>query len=167
MKTKIIVLVMLGLLFSCKTAKPIEQEQNQKTIETIVKDTVIEVQADSTFYKALIECQNNKPVLIEKDLANVKPIFKEPLKIRTKLVNGMLTVDCKKEAQKLFLQWKEKHISETKIKTVVLPPKLIKKPLTWWETLWCSLGKFFTSVFCLWLIYKIVKLWKRLALPLP
>ncbi|MGR3790669.1 hypothetical protein ACUXZJ_07135 [Flavobacterium sp. TN-1] len=166
-KIKVSILALTSLFFSCKTAKPIEQEQHQKIIETIIRDTVVELQADSTFYRALIECKNGKPILIEKNLKDTKTKFKESLKINTALSNGILTVNCKQEAKRLFLQWKEKHIRELNNKTIIMPPKLVKKPLTWWEVLWCSLGKFFSGVFFLWMIFKAVQLWKRLAVPLP
>lgn len=54
------------LLVGCKTKQavvPTNTVYSEKTITLHERDTVFEVQADSSFYQAWIECVNNKPVL--------------------------------------------------------------------------------------------------------
>ena len=113
------------LLFtSCKSKLPEETKTIYvKAIEK-VKDTVFVIEKDSSMYQAYIDCVNGKPVLKQsfEDYQNqhpktaTAPKQKEgkDLKIpKVKLSkNGLLTVNCEKEAQRLFATWKEKYTAE-------------------------------------------------------
>ena len=111
------------LLFtSCKSKLPEETKTIYvKAIEK-VKDTVFVIEKDSSMYQAYIDCVNGRPVLVERTpeyqphrTTATEPKLKEGkyLKIpQVKLNNGLLTVNCEKEAQRLFAQWKEKYTAE-------------------------------------------------------
>lgn len=73
-------LILMVLLVSCKSRKPVEPDKIKEThyIKEVVRDTVITVKADSTYYEAWIECVNGKPVLRE-------PTAQYPEKYRLKL----------------------------------------------------------------------------------
>ncbi|AZI55683.1 hypothetical protein EIB75_10655 [Epilithonimonas vandammei] len=76
------------VLVSCVSRKPPEPVTIEKTrtVKEIVKDTIYQVEADSSFYYAYVECINGKPVLREptpqKTYQKVKPekrcIFQPP-----------------------------------------------------------------------------------------
>ena len=64
--TGFLLLTITLLLWSCKPRElPKEKEvvTITKTITEIQRDTLIKVEADSSFYNALVKCQNGKPVL--------------------------------------------------------------------------------------------------------
>ena len=139
------------LLFtSCKSKPPEETKTTYvKTIEK-VKDTVFVVEKDSSMYQAYIDCVNGKPVLKQsfEDYQNqhpktaTAPKQKEGkyLKIpKVKLSkNGLLTVNCEKEAQRLFATWKEKYTAEI---TETQKPIYIDKELTTWQNIQLYTGK--------------------------
>ena len=120
-----------------------------KAIEK-VKDTVFVVEKDSSMYQAYIDCVNGKPVLRQsfEDYQNqhpktaIVPLQKEGkyLKIpKVKLYNnGLLTVNCEKEAQRLFATWKEKYTAEI---TETQKPIYIDKELTTWQNIQLYTGK--------------------------
>ena len=138
------------LLTSCKSKLPEEKKTTYaKTIEK-VKDTVFVIEKDSSMYQAYIDCVNGKPVLIKSfedyQYQNPKtataPKQKEgkDLKIpKVKLSkNGLLTVNCEKEAQRLFATWKEKYTAEI---TETQKPIYIDKELTTWQNIQLYTGK--------------------------
>lgn len=148
-------LVLTGglLLISCRS-RPYPVESKEKTIyktET-VKDTVLVVKKDSSYYKAYIDCVNGKPVLVQSQKQITDYNTKNPdQKANTpksvagrtmkspavNLENGLLSVDCTKEAEKLFITWKEKYIQESLITS---KPIYIDKPLTNFEQVKMTLG---------------------------
>lgn len=138
------------LLTSCKSKLPEETKTTYvKSVET-VKDTVFVIEKDSSFYQAYIDCANGKPVLVEsfEDYQNKYPNSAEvpqrkagkDLKIpKVKLSNnGLLTVNCEKEAQRLFASWKEKYTAEI---TEMQKPIYIEKELTTWQKIQLYTGK--------------------------
>lgn len=138
------------LLTSCKSKLPEETKNTYvKTIEK-VKDTVFVVEKDSSMYQAYIDCVNGKPVLrksFEDDQNNYPKSAEVPqrkagkdLKIpKVKLSNnGLLTVNCEKEAQRLFATWKEKYTAEI---TETQKPIYIDKELTTWQNIQLYTGK--------------------------
>ena len=142
--------LLVCLLFtSCKSKLPEETKPTYvKTIEK-VQDTVFVIEKDSSMYQAYIDCVNGKPVLRQsfEDYQPHRTTATEPklkegkdLKIpKVKLSkNGLLTVNCEKEAQRLFATWKEKYtaeISETQ------KPIYIDKELTTWQNIQLYTGK--------------------------
>lgn len=147
MKKNILITLFVLLMIGCKTIQqPTEQiqEVKTKTITELVRDTIVTVKADSSFYKAWIDCVNDKPIIVNKPVVNADKKAGTYLKVpKVTLKKGVLQVDCEAKAQELFLRWKEKHIKEQKevVKTITLPPELIPRPLTWWQKLWMGLGK--------------------------
>lgn len=140
------------LLTSCKSKLPEETKTTYvKSVET-VKDTVFVVEKDSSFYQAYIDCANGKPVLVEsfKDYQKLHPktavapllLQKEGKYLKKPKVklsnNGLLTVNCEKEAQRLFATWKEKYTAEI---TETQKPIYIDKELTTWQNIQLYTGK--------------------------
>lgn len=133
-------------LVSCVSKKPSDPVivTKTKTIKEIVKDTVFTVEADSSFYKAYIDCRDGKPILIDKS-------FKAPLKTSETLIkptsqkgkylkkpsvnlsdNGVLSVNCEAEAQKLFASWKQTYINEQEPVIVPKTTEVYKESLAPW-----------------------------------
>jgi hypothetical protein len=154
------------LLTSCKSKLPEETKTTYvKSVET-VKDTVFVVEKDSSFYQAYIDCANGKPVLVEsfEDDNNKYPKSAEvpqrkagkDLKIpKVKLSNnGLLTVNCEKEAQRLFAQWREKYIQQF---TETQKPIYIDKELTTWQNIQLYTGKVTQGVLVILLLAFLIR----------
>ena len=75
---------------------------------------------------------------------------------------GKLKISCQYLANQLKVTLKEKQILEEKLreKTIVPPPLLVEKQLSWWQKLWLNLGKVLSASLLIYLILKIP--WKAL-----
>lgn len=157
------------LLVSCNSRKPLEPERitETRTVTKIIRDTMIQVQADSTYYDAWIECVNGKPVLKEPVPAqsdrqnNVStpgkgsPAQKALQKPKVTLdENGKLTVECYKEVEKVKAQLI--HYYEEKLKEH-RQPVYIEKPLTWYQKSLMWLGGIFLILIAITIIIKFKK----------
>lgn len=139
MKTfAIITFLILGCFaFTGCKSKVIPGETKEKIIiqKETVKDTVLIIEKDSSFYSAYIDCVNGKPVLKEpskttekgKSLSKNKPGRALAIPNVT-LKNGILSVNCQKEAEQKFFSWKEKFIQEwnTHHKPISVPTPLTR-----------------------------------------
>lgn len=179
MKSKILhgflLVLIAALLLSCKPRElPKEKEvvTITKTIKEVLRDTLIQVQSDSSFYEAFIECQNGKPVLHQRsDFGKENESYKitsgKNLQPPTVLLTeaGKLKIFCQYLANQLKVTLKEKQILEEKLseKTFLPPPLLIEKQLNWWQKLWLNLGKVLSASLLIYLIIKIP--WKALLRP--
>lgn len=141
------------LLTSCKS-KPILGETKETIIHKteIVKDTILRVEKDSSFYSAYIDCVNGKPILVQSEnqikVYNSKnlesnaqaPKSKSGKSLNAPIVNlqdGQLSVDCRTEAQNLFFKWKETFVQEWEI---THKPVEVEKPLTIYQNVRIWIG---------------------------
>ena len=123
--------VLTILLVSCGSTKSAVVQNNtttEKTITETVHDTIFKIEADSSIYQALLDCQNGKVVVKEVIKAEPGRTLKSP---RVRIDNNKLKVDCEAEAQKLFAQWKSTHEVEKKVVTITITKEVNK--LTWWQ----------------------------------
>lgn len=141
------------LLNSCKSKPiPVETKEAIITKTETVKDTVLVVEKDSSYYSAYIDCVNGKPVLVQsqKQIADfnsknpnqkaTSPKGKSGRSLKepdVKLENGVLSVNCEKEAEKLFFAWKEKFLKELQINST---PVYRDKPLTTFQEVKLAIG---------------------------
>lgn len=135
--------VLATTLVACKSASvvppTITEKTITKTVTEVVRDTVFEVQKDSSFYKAYLECVEGKVVIKE----NTKPVttkgkYLQPPKVN--ITDNVLQVDCEAEAQKLFFQWKEKYIQAV-VENMIKHPYIVEKELSWWQITQMYLGR--------------------------
>lgn len=141
------------LLTSCKS-KPLPVESKETIIQKIetVKDTVLVVEKDSSYYKAYIDCVNGKPVLVQSQKQiedynkknpgqnSKSPQSKAGQSVKSPAVNlenGVLSVNCEKEAEKLFFKWKETYMKEWQISNT---PIYRDKPLTTFQEVKLAIG---------------------------
>jgi len=141
------VVLIIGAVISCEIKKspaPVIIE-NTKEITHTVKDTVYQIEADSSYYEAYIDCVNGKPVLREtpETINNSKP-GKTLSTPKTIIAGNKLTVQCKKQAQELFKQWRETYIKEHEQKPIYVDNPIYKdKPLSWLQSAQIWLGRIF------------------------
>ncbi|GLB51709.1 hypothetical protein NBRC110019_07480 [Neptunitalea chrysea] len=129
------------------------EKEITKTITETVHDTVFQVEKDSSYYRAYIDCVNGKPVL--KD-----PESKPGRKLKEPKVNlddqGNLNVDCEAEAEELFAQWKSTYEKE---KIEIEVPVIVPAELSWFQKLYLTMGKLFLIIIaCIvgYFIFKII-----------
>ena len=123
--------VLTILLISCGSTKSAVVQNNtttEKTITETVHDTIFKIEADSSIYQALLDCQNGKVVVKEVIKAEPGRTLKSP---KVRIDNNKLKVDCEAEAQKLFAQWKSTHETEKIFVSKEIPVKV--NELTWWQ----------------------------------
>ena len=145
-------LFVLLTMVSCGSTKPIVlQNETIKTKIETVHDTVFKIEKDSSSIRALIECINGKPVLKEIVQSESGRSLKSP-KIR--LQDKLLRVSCEAEAQRLFAQYKNTYVGETK--TIQLPPIEVNK-LTLWQRAQINLFKIYALVTILFAGWTFIK----------
>lgn len=153
-------LVVLVALTGCKSSvgaipPPSTEKIKTITVKEVIKDTVFETKADSSYYKAYIECINGKPVL-KKPVSNSGVNLKAP---KVVLTDNKLEVDCFIEAQRLFHEWKEVYETINEKETITIP-YAVQKPLTKWQGFQIWLGRIFIFLFLALIIAIILRLKK-------
>lgn len=143
-------LLIILIVISCRSPKPVENENKVQTItitETL-HDTVFKIAKDSSSYNALLDCINGKVVL--KNVIQAEPgrTLKSP---RVRLDNNKLSVDCDLKEQELYAFWKSKQVKDVQEKTITIT-KFVNY-LTFWQKVQIWLGRIFLLV----LVYYAVK----------
>lgn len=132
------ILFCLAQLVSCGSRKPLPPEiiTDTRFVKQVIRDTVLNVQADSTYYQAWIECINGKPVLREPKPAKSQEQSKQkPEKAlqKPKVIldeNGKLTVECRKEVEQVKAQLMAYYESRLKERTRSVE---IEKSFAWYH----------------------------------
>lgn len=120
--------VLFAILASCGSSKPpiVTENVTTNTITQTVRDTIFKIEKDSSFYQALLECQDGKVVLKQVVTAESGRTLKSP---KVRLDNNQLTVDCEARAQELLAHYLETH--KVTSATIKLPYKV--NELTFWQ----------------------------------
>ncbi len=133
--------VLVTTLAACKTTsvvlpKTVETTKTV-TIKEVVHDTVFETKKDSSYYKAFLECQNNK-VILKSPINSYKGKYLQKPKVIIK--DNYITVSCEAEAQKIFAKWKENYIT-TNQATTITKTIAVERQLTFWQNLQIWAGR--------------------------
>lgn len=158
--------MMSPALISCGKSKQVfensssERIQENTSIEQIDRDTTFKIpeETSTALIQAKVDDQGNVALLVlaQTDSESVKaPTIRN-------LGNNTFQVDCEKEAQELFAQWKEEHKTQTitKVKTeqVMVP---VERELTTWQNILLTLGWLCVGIILVFIgivAYKIYKL---------
>ncbi|TDX86182.1 hypothetical protein [Epilithonimonas xixisoli] len=151
------------VLLSCVTKRATEPVIITNTKETVrtVRDTIFKVEADSSSYRAFIDCVNGKPIIRETDFTKSKKgkILNIP---KTVLKGNQLTVDCYKNEQELKKQWEETHTKATEqIPIYINVPVEVEKPLTFWQKTQIWFGRIFMGILSIFVIIGVLR-WRRI-----
>jgi hypothetical protein len=145
-------------LCACKSAgvvPPTIIETTQTTTKEVIRDTVFQVEKDSSYYKAYVECVNGKAVLkTDKKTTSTPGKNLEPPKVS--LEDNVLVVDCVYAANKLFAEWKDVYIREHRqiIKEIHYP---VPQELSWWQKTQIILGRIFLTLLAILIILIVIK----------
>ncbi len=138
LKCLIFLFVAFVLVISCRSPKPVQNENKIQTItitETL-HDTVFKIAKDSSSYNALLDCINGKVVL--KNVIQAEPgrTLKSP---KVRLDNNILQVDCNLKEQELYAAWKSKQVKDVQEKTITVTNYV--NYLTFWQKVQIWLGR--------------------------
>ncbi|SEO95766.1 hypothetical protein SAMN05444671_3892 [Flavobacterium sp. CF108] len=152
-------LLIILIVISCRSPKPIENENKVQTItitETL-HDTVFKIAKDSSSYNALLDCINGKVVL--KNVIQAEPgrTLKSP---RVRLDNNKLSVDCDLKEQELYAFWKSKQVKDVQEKTITIT-KFVNY-LTFWQKVQIWLGRILLIALVFILLRFVYKIYKPL-----
>jgi hypothetical protein len=144
-------LLILLFMTSCKSKKVVVQKEiTRDTITETLHDTVFKVEKDSSFYNALLECQNGKVVVKELTNTSAGRKLKTP---KVVIQDNQLKVDCKTEVETLFAFWKDTYIKS--YKGAEIP--VITNELTWFQKTQIYIGRTLLFALLLWILLKIFK----------
>jgi hypothetical protein len=144
-------LLLLLFMTSCKSKRVVLQKEiTADTITETLHDTIFSIEKDSSFYNALLECQNGKVVIKEVTNTSSGRKLKTP---KVVIQDNQLKVDCKTEAEKLFASWKDTFIKSYKGKEI----PVITNELTWFQKTQIYIGRFLLAILVLWFLLKIFK----------
>lgn len=135
----------VALFSSCRGTRDIilpDSTQTDRIVTVTIRDTVFTTVPDSSSFSAqLIVSPDGKISLGQRTVDAGKYMRSPEVNIR----DNKLQVDCYAEAQRLFHQWKETEIKESRqtVRTIVKPPKIVEKPLNLWQKIQIWLGRIF------------------------
>lgn len=123
------------VLTSCRCNKEIITNETVRFEKEFIRDTIFQTVADSSTYKAWLKCDSLGNVVIASSESNSGKKLKAPV---VYIKDNVLQVDCTKEAEKLFFQWKEKFKSES---TSVTKEILVERELSTFQIVQIWLGR--------------------------
>jgi len=151
--------LVIGTLVGCKSnSVPLSTKTEVNTITTkvIVKDTVLIIQKDSSYYSAWLECIDGK-VKIKGDPVTTPGKNLNPPNVN--IQDNQLKVDCNVEAQRLFASWKEKYTLENKQGEIRIPYP-VERNLSFWEKLQIYCGRLFFALVLYYIVKLLIKIYK-------
>lgn len=167
---KILMLTSIGLaivgLVSCGSIKSEKQAfpepiilTHTKEVKVIEKDTIFKVEADSSFYKAYIDCRDGKPKIINPKSQKGREMPVPEVNIDK---HGNLSVRARTEAKELFKKWKETHTQENVPKPIYVDKVVYKKtPFTWYHKALMWSGGLFLFLIGAISLATVIRLYKR------
>lgn len=155
--------ILITLFSSCATRErcarffPQSQEtstHSETVIREIVRDSLIPIPPDSSWLKALLECDSAGNVLL-RQITELQA--GQRVKPSITLTGNILKVDCKVDSAAVYFSWKERHITKATdslvFKTTTVPVNFV----TDWQSFQIYLGRIFMAVMAgaaLFLIFK-------------
>ena len=141
MKFKIILLSALAAVSCCPKLYPHRTENIEHTItvtETI-RDTIIQVQPDSSIVQALIKCDSTGQARL-----NEIRTLKESTRVRQTLAlkDNRITSKIVVDSMGIYMTYKERHKEEQKVKTIETVIEKEVNVLKWWQKALMWLGIF-------------------------
>ena len=165
MKLQIIFLSALAVASCCPRLYPhkIESTEHTITITETIKDTVIQVQPDSSIIQALIKCDSTGRArleeirtlkesariqqhisLIELGYDSLADAHSNSSGLRHNDLASVLTITSKVDSLGIYLQYKERYKEEQKAKTIETVIEKEVNVLKWWQKSLMALGLIFS-----------------------
>ena len=121
-----------------------------------VRDTIFKIEADSSWIKALIECDSNGKATI-RELLDYRNGNRSQLP-RLNLVNNILTADCKCDSNKIHALLKDREkITDHRTSETITPPAIEVKFIPGWMWFFGITGMLSWGVVVVALVFSLVK----------
>ena len=145
MKSKIILLSALAVTSCCPKLYPHKKENAEHTVvitETI-RDTVIQVQPDSSIVQALIRCDSTGRARLEEIRT-----LKESARVQQTLTlkDNRLTTKAVMDSMGIYLSYKDRYKEEQKICTIETVVEREINVLRWWQKALMWMGVLVLSI---------------------
>ncbi len=154
MKFKIILLSALTAVSCCPKLYPHRTENIEHTITVteIVRDTVVQVQPDSSIVQALITCDSTGQARLEEIRT-----LKESARVQQTLTlkDNQLTAKSVVDSMGIYLTYKERYHEEQKVQVVETVIEKEINVLKWWQKLLMSLGLAFIVFIAILTVFKL------------
>lgn len=124
-------------------------------VRETIRDTIVEIAPDSSMISALLECDSLGRVHIKELLSYRSGDRIKPPDIRINERNE-LSATATVDSLHIYMQLKERYKETVKKETIT--KEVAVNYLTWWQKLWCTIGKLFSILFSAIIIYKLWKL---------
>ena len=165
MKSKIILLSALAVASCCPKLYPHKTENTERaiTVTEIVRDTIIQVQPDSSIVQALIKCDSTGRARLEeirtlKESARIQQSISlmefgydsladthsDLSDLRHKIPVTVLTITSKVDSLGIYLQYKERCKEERQAQTIETIIEKEVNVLKWWQKSLMALGLTFS-----------------------
>ena len=149
-----IILFIISLMaFGCGSGKPIViAEKETVTITETVRDTVVMVEPDASMVRALLDCDENRNVVVRELLEwqSGKHARAPTIEVRNNVITAVAQVD----SFEIYLSWKER---EKVVERLVTEPLYINELSGWqWFQIW--LGRIAGLWLLIWFLLKVLSI---------
>jgi hypothetical protein len=145
-------LIFIILLAGCRCPKPIATvEKETVTITETVRDTVVKIQPDASHIRALLECDDERQVIIRElqELQAGNHVRPPQIVIR----ENVLTATAEVDSFEVYLKWKQRDRQTDVIKTETVTVN----ELTGWQWFQIWAGRIAFALALIWIFYKRFK----------
>ena len=156
MKSRIILLSALAVASCCPKLYPRKTENTEHTVvitETI-RDTVIQVQPDSSIVQALIMCDSTGRARLEEIRT-----LKESARVQQTLAleDNKITAKAVVDSMGIYLTYKERYREEQKVQVVETVIEKEVNVLKWWQKALTTIGIVSIIIFASTIIAKFIR----------
>lgn len=131
---RIIISIVTLAIFCCCCPKlypyKTENTEHTVTITEIIKDTVIQIQPDSSIVQALIKCDSTGQARLE-EIRTLKESARVQQTLNLK--DNKLTAKAVVDSMEIYLTYKERHTEEQKVQVVESVIEKEVNVLKWWQ----------------------------------
>ena len=150
MKNLLIILT-ISLFASCRCNKPAVSEKETITVRETIRDTTVIVEPDVSMLQALLECDENRNVVIRQLTELQSGVRLKPPQMTMR--NNVLTVVAQVDSFGVYVAWKERETE--KVRTVTVTEKV--NELTTWQWFQVWLGRILAAWLIIVLIFNFLK----------
>lgn len=158
MKRIVIPIVALETLCGCCPKLYPHKTENTEHLVTVtetIKDTIIQVQPDSSIVQALIRCDSTGRARLEEIRT-----LKESVRVQQTLAlkDNKLTAKAVVDSMGIFLTYKERYREEQKFQVVETVIEKEVNILKWWQKALMWIGAFSTMIMFVYAIFTIIRM---------
>ena len=139
------------LIVGCRGSKPVViTERETVTITEILRDTVVTVEPDASMMRALLECDENRNVVVRELLEWQSGKHIQPPQVIIR--DNVMTVVAEVDSFAIFINWKEREKLIENVQTVTVETNL----LTGWQWFQIWAGRIAMMIIVIILIFRIL-----------